>query len=117
MDSESSVKPLYFYGDVPQEAREALRKGKELLGVDWFIQPTEVVFDAPEAGVVMCFEEPFFCFLNGYVLLTKPYTPERMAAALKEIYGITDGRYITTASDWLSEAFGAKVKLIIEEES
>ncbi len=113
----TEVRPLYYYGDVPSEARDALRKGKELLGVDWLVQPTEVVFDGPDHGVVMCFEEPFFCFLNGYVLLTPPYTPERMAAALREVYGITDGTYITTASDWLSEAFGAKVRLIIEEES
>ena len=112
----TEIRPLYFYGEVPDDARFALREGKELLAVDWYIKPYEVTMDQPPEGVVLCFEDPPYVFMDGFVRLTPPYSGERMAAALREIYGITDGRWITTAEDWLSQQFGTPVKFLYEEQ-
>lgn len=92
---------------------EALRAGKELLGVSWFVKP--MMAKPGTVGHVLAFEEPPF-ITDGYVLLTKPPTPERMAAALREVFGISDGRYLIKAEDQLSKWMGAEVKFIGEVE-
>lgn len=115
----TEVYPLYYYGEPTEEQRIALRKGKELMGVDFMVQPKRVT--APGVGVteaVLCFEEPPFFFWSGYAILTPPYTPNRMAAALDEIYCTNGaaGDYLTQPEDWLSKQFGRPVKLLFEEE-
>lgn len=107
----TDVRPLLYYGRVTDADRTALKAGKELLAVDWFVKPREV--KPGDLGYVLAFEKPPF-IVDGYALLTKAPTPERMAAALREIFGLTDGRYLTKPADQLSEWFGSEVTEVTE---
>jgi hypothetical protein len=109
------IRPLPYFGIPTDAQREALRAGKELLGVDWFIRPIEA--KPGVVGRVLAFQEPNFIIMDGYVLLTKPPTPERMAAALREVFGLTAGDYLIRPEHQLSKWLGAEVKFLgVEEE-
>ena len=107
----TEVRPLYYVGRPTEEARLALRAGKELLRVDWLVQPTEA--KPGVEGPVIAFEDPGF-FITSYARLTPPYTATRMAAALGELYGLEDPDHLTTGEDWLAGLIpGAR---LLEEE-
>ena len=112
----TEIRPLYFFGQPTDEQREALRKGKELLGVDWLVQPVEVTVSNPPEGPVLCFATPPFFFAHGFALLSSPFTPARMATALEEVLGLTPGDYLTTPEEWLSELMGCPVKVFYGDE-
>jgi hypothetical protein len=111
----TEVRPLYYHGEPTEEQRIALRRGKDKLGVDWMVQPKMVgTNDSPELPVLV-FGEPDRYF-EKYALLTWPYSADRMAAALAEVYGLTSGEYLSTGKQWLEGALGAEVKDLGEEE-
>jgi hypothetical protein len=104
----TEVRDLYYYGEPTEEQRLALRRGKDLLGVDWMVRPVPVCKMDQTDAAVLCFREP---------PMTPPYTPARMAAALKEVLGLTPGDYLTTPEEWLSNQFGQRVKFLFEEDA
>lgn len=103
----ADVRPLLYYGMPTPAQQEALRAGKALLAVDWFVKLREV--KPGDLGHVLAFE-PVPFIVDGYVRLTKPPTPERMATALREVFGITDGRYLIRPADQLSAWLGGEVR-------
>lgn len=111
---ETEIRPLYYVGKPTDAARQALREGKELLGVHFLVQPTPVT-DAVDQPV-LAFEEPRF-YVDAYALLTPPYTATRMAAALREIYGLVPPDHLTTGAEWLARHLGDEVKFLGEEDA
>ena len=110
----TDVRPLPYVGTPTEQAKRALREGKNLLGVDFYVKP--VLAQPGVVGHVLAFEWPEFYIDAGFALLTPPYTPDRMAGALKEVLGITDGRYLTKPERWLEKYLGPGVKFIEEVE-
>ena len=108
-----SVRPLYYVGRPTEQQRIALRRGKELLGVDFMVMPEEA-----KPGVdafVLAFEEPQF-YIEKYAKLTPPYTPARMAKALSEVLGLEEPVHLTTGAELLSGWLGTSVVDLGEEE-
>lgn len=97
-DRPVEVRPLFYVGTPSEEARLALRKGKESLGVAWMVQPMEA--RPGVEGPVLAFEDPTF-YVDAYAKLTQPYTAARMAAALRELYGLAEPDHLTTGEEWL----------------
>ncbi len=116
MDGEDrgvEIFPLYYWGEPTEQQRIALRKGKELLGVDWLVQPIAVKRSGESPDLpVLCFEDPPYPFLSGYARLTPPYTAPRMAAALEEIY--QHGEHLSRPEEWLSVTLGTTVSFLEE---
>ena len=108
----TEVRPLYYVGIPTEEARLALRAGKESLQVDWMVKP--MPYTGEEDGPVLAFEEPRF-YIHTYAKLTPPYTSSRMAAALRELYGLAPPDHLMTGEQWLSGFFMGGVKFVEEE--
>jgi hypothetical protein len=111
MGSDGPVRPLYYIGTPTEQQRLALRRGKDLLGVDFLVQPTPA---KPGCDAALAFSEPEF-YVHTYANLTPPYTPTRMASALSEVLGLKPPDHLTTGAQWLSQHMGMGVVYVGEE--
>jgi len=93
---------------------QMIREGKQLLKVPWFLRP--VPAEPGVIGNVLAFEMPPFYVNGGIALLRPPYSPARMAAALQEIFGLTEPKHLIQPADWLCWALKAPPGSIVELE-
>lgn len=102
------IKPLPYIGKATKQQVELVRRGKELLGVDFLVRPTEAGPDTE--GPAIAFEHPNYPYLYGYAFVANSDTPEKMRNALAAVYGIEYTEYLTTPAQWLSRAMVCEIE-------
>jgi hypothetical protein len=104
------VRPIIIYGNPTFEQLEMLREAKQSLGVNWLS-----LVNRAEPGVVgniVAFESVPFFVNGGIAYLRPPYTVARMAAALRQVFGIDPPTHLVQPALWLEQILAPGVNAV-----
>jgi hypothetical protein len=108
------VRPIIIYGDPTPEQIDMLRQAKQSLGVNWLS-----LMNRAEPGVIgniVAFEPVPFFVDGGIAYLREPFTVARMAAALRQVFGIDPPTHLVQPAQWLDQFLGPGVTELEREE-